>query len=469
MNAINEFLRRAKALVIKPKISLVGDMMVDQYYYVDASRVSPEFPVPVMKSDRESKVISVPGGVGNVASQFKHFNVDLRLHTLMDRNANIVLDDHGINVRYCHKMWETGHVPLKKRYYQGDFPLCRWDVEENDYGMGGDIDRWREMLLESFLTASVPDVVVFSDYDKGVFSGKGCKKKWMHALSDETISIVDPKRSPVDEWAGCTVFKPNAVEAEAMSGLKDWREQCEYFQDKLRCMAVIITQGGDGVVGKVGASYFEYAPRCNVSANSVIGAGDCFVSFLAIGLALEMDLVDAVKVAFEAGSVYVQNRHNKPVSSYELLKHVDSEAAKLMKPPVIRDYKLIWTNGCFDFGLTKGHVEYLRQARSLGDKLVVAVNGDDSVRRLKGEGRPIMSLEERMRILAALECVDFVVSFDEDTPFSLISEIMPDMIVKGGDYKVEDVVGGDLIPVTILDTVDCLSTTQKIEKLRASI
>jgi len=464
MEAIHEFLRRSKER--KPKIALVGDMLIDQYYEVDANRVSPEFPVPIMKSASDVCKVAVPGGVGNVACQFRHFDIDVQLFAMIDSYARWVLMESRIGTANCHTI-PDGHVPIKKRYYQGEFPLCRWDVEESDYGMSS-IVASQEALEEKFSAAPKPEVVIFSDYQKGVFNGYPWgKQRWLKSMRDEDIiTIVDSKNLNIGEWEGCTVFKPNSKEAELMTGIKDWERQCDLIQDSAKCMAVVITQGGNGVVGKVAGRYFEYRPRKSVVANSVIGAGDCFMAFLAMGLAHGMDVVDVAQVAFEAGAVYVQNMHNKPVTPYELMRHVDPVRAKLCMPPKERDYKLVFTNGCFDCGLTKGHVRYLDKAKQLGDRLIVAINGDESVRRLKGHDRPVMTLEDRMDVVAGLESVDFVVSFNEDTPYNLIKEIMPDLLVKGGDWKVEDIAGHDIVPVQIIGTIICDSTTQKIEKLR---
>ena len=454
----------------KTNIAVVGDCMVDEYYMVDASRVSPEFPVPVMLANTDEANVIVPGGAGNVACQFRNWNVDLSLYSLIDGYTEEVLFNSNVKTENCifpnNEYTKQGikwfHNPIKRRFYQGQFPLCRFDIEEPNGGI--DIDESRELLCRDFKLYK-PEVAIFSDYNKGLFAKK--RKDW---FSEEgaTISIVDPKKGPVDSWQGCTIFKPNSVEAEALSGAKDWKNQCNFFQRVVGCLAVVITQGGEGVVGKVGGAFFEYRPQKSHAAPSVIGAGDCFSAFLAMTMAHNFDIVDAVKIAYEAGAVYVQSRHNEPVSPYDLQKNIDPVAAKFVTPEFLKDRlkdnKLVFTNGCFDL-IHEGHILSLKEAKKLGDKLVVALNTDSSIKRLKGEKRPIQSLEERMTIMAAMQYVDYVVSFNEDTPLEIIKTIKPEIVAKGGDYKPEDVVGYGLAEIVILPFLAGKSTTGKIEKL----
>ena len=455
----------------KPKIAVVGDCFIDEYYYVDANRVSPEFPVPVLLSKSDVPNVVVPAGSGNVCMQFKYWNIDLQLFSLLDINTNNVLIENCINVvdSKCLEMdsrcpEEKFHCPIKKRYYQGQFPLCRLDVEEPNYGLTN-LDVWKQELQEAYFKFK-PEVAIFSDYDKGVFNGKPLK--WFNDEGN-TITIVDPKKGPPNKWQGCTIFKPNQKEAEELSDYRDWKNQCNQLQKLVNCIAVVITLGGDGVVGSVGGRHFEYRPNKVKRCESSIGAGDCFSAFLAMTMAHNFDIMDAVKIAFEAGSAYVLNRHNQPVSPYDLYKHIDPISAKYVTYEFLakrdKNKKLIFTNGVFDAGLTENHVRCLQQAKQLGDELVVALNSDASVKRIKGENRPIMSLKERMRIMASLDFVDYVVSFDEDTPLLLIQKILPSIVVKGGVYRPEEVVGYGVVDVIILDKFNGMSTTDKIRKI----
>jgi len=447
----------------KPRIAVVGDAMVDEYHSVVANRVSPEFPIPVLRSDG-SPPVRLPGGAANVCHQFKHFNMDVRLFSWADKYAKEVFEEHDITWS-GFDLDEDKCLPIKRRYYDKDFPLCRLDVEKKYCGV------LKHQLLgyQSNVFKSIaefrPYVTIYSDYGKGLFANMN------RVFQDDlAFSIVDPKDGPISRWKGCTLIKPNAEEARRMSGEVDWKKQCDYFQSETECMGVVITHGNKGVVGKIGEedNYFEYEPERQVVADSVIGAGDCFVAFLAMCMAHQMDVMEAVEVAFEAGAIYVQRRHNKPISTWELKLHDDPIQGKFVKPAdlVNRDYTLCFTNGCFDL-LHAGHLSTLEFAKSKADKLVVGVDSDESVKAAKGEDRPIISIKDRMGMLANLECVDFVIEFNEETPYNLVQEIKPDVLVKGDDWAWDEVVGSDLVKeVHLAPTLDGISTTNIIENIR---
>jgi D-beta-D-heptose 7-phosphate kinase/D-beta-D-heptose 1-phosphate adenosyltransferase len=240
----------------------------------------------------------------------------------------------------------------------------------------------------------------------------------------------------------------------------------------IKCEYVVITQASQGIsiYSKDDIQHIRPTRPLDV-AESVIGAGDCFCAFLAMSLARGMSVYESCDLAWHAGTIYVKNRYNKPLTTKDLYDYVDPTYNKinsLDEMKKARNYKLVFTNGCFDL-LHAGHLNTLRFAKSLGDKLVVAVNSDDSVARLKS-GRPIVNLENRMKMLASLDMVDYVVSFDEDTPHNLITQINPDIVVKGGDYREEDVVGYGLGPQVVLaPLIDGFSTTNIVEKIKSLI
>ena len=432
-NLIEIFVR--KDLSHTCQISVVGDVMLDEYYDVSVDRISPEFPIPIMRS-KNDLYTRVPGGAANVALQFSQFNTLVYLTGITSQ----VMPVMPANV-ISHSPYNCDLiVPVKKRFYQGDFPVGRWDVEEACYGVEPDAIAYRFNNWELENTA----VTVFSDYNKGLFS-----KPWYARLLKDRLTIVDPKND-LTRWQGCTILKPNSVEAKALTGESDWRRQAEKLKKIVGCRDVVITQGSEGVVGITPNGFFEYHPSRKDEVNSVIGAGDCFIAFLAMAVAHGMSTYEAAIIAYEAGAVYVQSKHNRPLKPAELLARKCGS-------------QVVFTNGCFDL-LHAGHIQTLEFAKNQGDLLVVGVNSDDSVRRLKGNGRPVNKLADRMRVLSAMKCVDCVVPFDSDTPLDLIKYVRPDVIVKGGDYKAEDVVGHDLAKVVIAPVVAGLSTTGLIQK-----
>lgn len=435
------------------KIAIYGDSILDEYHQVNVTRISPEFPIPIMLSEQINPFKIVLGGAANIAAQLVNFNVKIQLYSLIDQHF---LDNACINTNNCVKI--DKNISRKKRFYDKNFPICRWDIENENYGYT--INQLNEILNKLFNQPVNADIIIFSDYNKGVFSSNFHEK-----LIKDNITIVDPKGKDIDKWIGCTVFKPNAHEALLFSGKKEWKDQCMYFKNRLKCNSVVITNEANGVRGLCENEYFEYIP-VNIKnlPESVIGAGDNFVSFFSLSLANGFNIPQSAEIAFEIASLYVQKKHNEPIKQRQLYPN-----SKFILPEelVNRDYKLVMTNGCFDI-IHSGHIEALKFAKSKGDKLVVAVNSDNSIKRLKGCNRPINDLQARMSVLEALEMVDYVVSFEEDTPYELINLIKPDVLVKSAEWQGKAVAGEDLVKEMIFAPhVENKSTTNIIEKIQS--
>lgn len=452
---IKEFLKKNREERLN--IHVLGDALVDEYYKVKVNRISPEFPMPIMWSltdDPQRK----PGGAANVAYQFKNFNVDVTLDCLPDLDAASVFVDHGINY-HTPMIQIQSKLPVKRRFFDDNVQIIRHDIESRLCGVTAEIiDFYTDSLCQEIGKRKVqPNVTIFSDYNKGFFNSEECN---LLDLYNSSITIVDPKKGPIKKWRGCTIFKPNAKEAEDLSGRTKWKEQAKYFQNELECESVVITDGGKKVSGVYKEEFFCFVPDKVVEVESVIGAGDTFCVFLALAVGHGFTIPEAAEIAWTAGSVYVQNNMNRPITPAELAKD------KIVSPEDLanRDYKLVFTNGCFDAGLTVAHVKCLEFAKQHGDKLVVAMNSDASVTRIKGNGRPILSFLERSQIVSALGCVDFIVEFNEDTPKKVIDQIRPSVIVKGGDYKKEDVVGKEIAEIKIFPYIEATSTTEKIRR-----
>jgi D-beta-D-heptose 7-phosphate kinase/D-beta-D-heptose 1-phosphate adenosyltransferase len=438
----------------KYNIHCVGDAMVDEYYEVKVDRISPEHPMPVMLCQNE--VCRKPGGSANVAYQFKHTNTDVQLVTLYDPNAIKIFYKEGINPSY---LGIEAALPIKRRFMQKGVQVApRLDIEYPNCKLTDiEIDEYFQLIKNFINKNEKPDAVIFSDYNKGFFNSN----KNFIELYPNSITIVDPKSHDLRKWKNCTIFKPNAKEAEDLSGYKDWKMQCHYFAEKLDCQAVIITNAGQGIKGWFAGDLFEYAPEYDkLDVQSVIGAGDCFAAFLALALCVGLDPIAAAKIAYHAGLTYVKQRLNRPIVLAELIHN------KIVQPQDLknRDFNLVFTNGCFDI-LHSGHIETLKFARSKGDKLVVAINSDESVSRLKGLDRPIVPLVHRLTNISNLNCVDYVVVFDEDTPLETIKKIRPNSLVKGSQYNIDDVIGGEYVDNIFLSPmIENFSTTRIINK-----
>lgn len=449
-----------------PKISVgvVGDAMIDEYMDVDIKKISPEFPIIVLQSEEE-KYQYLPGGAANCAYQFTHFNVDAHLYSFSDDHASKVFSDNGLNLS---GIVEIGNrISRKRRLYSQGLPVSRTDIESKNYGYSEEILKFRSAdVFQKVRSNKSLQALVLSDYNKGLFSGFD-----QEIMREFKNVIVDPKCGDLYRWRSCTVFKPNLEEALRLSRKSTVLEAGSYLLNLLSCEAVVVTMAGDGVmVFQKTKSPIHIRPKRKLTpAESVIGAGDCFAAFYAMSLARGFNYEQAAEISFHAGTLYVQNKHNKPLTPQEFIYSYDPFSVKYVNCPESffdrKKYRLVFTNGCFDFGLTSAHVECINFAKNQGDKLVVALNSDDSVRKLKGNGRPILPFADRVKIISSLQSVDYVVGFDEDTPLKIIQQIMPDLIVKGGDYTVEQVVGNHLAEVKIFDYVLSMSTTQKIEKI----
>lgn len=458
MKLLNDFLTKNRERQLN--IHCVGDAMIDEYLDVDVKRISPECPAMVLHSNN-NKCIIKPGGVANVAYQFKYFNVIPHLICWGNQSEVSLFLQHGIEL----KLWDSKNIsnhcnlPIKKRFINNGIQIIRHDIEDYLCGLHEhDVELATTEIQEIIKNTFKPDIAILSDYNKGFFSSKNNR---IIDCYKNVKTIVDPKIGPLSKWKGCTIFKPNAKEAMELSGKTHWKDQATYLQNELECESVIITFGGDRVAGIWYKDFFEFIPNRSVVVESVVGAGDAFVCFLAMAIGHGFSIPNSVEIAWNAGANYVQHKRNRPIVPAEL------SLSGIVNPKDLknRDFKLVFANGCFDFGLTSSHIKCLEFAKQQGDKLVVALNSDKSISRLKGVNRPVMPLIERQKIISSLKCVDFVVSFEEDTPLELIKELNPSIIVKGGDYKKEEVVGYGIADVKIFPFQDGMSTTDKLNKI----
>lgn len=452
-----------KIICSKLKIGIIGDSMLDEYYNVNVKKISPEFPIPVMHSEKSDAAEILPGGAANVAYQLRNINENTFLCSFLDSQAFNILDKYGIDTSLSVCV-DPFCIPRKKRFYSQDFPTYRWDVEKENYGMDEETLLSKSIELRNKIISQNFDVLIFSDYNKGIFINSV-----LSSLSKEhpcPLRIVDPKKD-IKKWHGCTLIKPNSLEAFAITNKKCKEDQIKSIIEQTDCKQVIITSEGNGFLG-YDDNFFEYKNKNKTQhANSVIGAGDCFIAFLGLCLGNKVPLNLSAEFSFQMGLIYVTEKHNKPLSVDVIKKKTLGYLSKVIdyKDVIQRDFKLVVTNGCFDV-LHAGHIENLQFAKKQGDKLLVLVNGDQSVSRLK-PNRPINKLKHRMQMLAAIECVDFVSYFDEDTPFDAMSKLKPDVLVKGEDYKNKNVVGSEFSSkIVFAPLVDGLSTTKLLESLK---
>lgn len=453
--------------------------MLDRYWHGGTSRISPEAPVPVVHiRDIEERL----GGAGNVALNIASLGSYAAVIGLVgcDDNAKILaLQLAQAGVESLLEPQANYPTITKLRVISRQQQLIRLDFEEGFEAVPTDIitRRTEEALAHV-------DVIVLSDYGKGVL--KNARQLIDLAKAAGKPVLVDPKSRDFSLYHGASLITPNLAEFEAVVG--HCRDEEEIVSRGLALMALhqfgalLVTRGEQGMTLLCPHEPPLHLPTQAREVYDVTGAGDTVISVLAASLAAGESLANATYLANVAAGLVVAKLGTATVTVSELHRALhnlheyrfgilnEEELASVISETKLRGERVVMTNGCFDI-LHAGHVQYLQEARKLGDRLVVAVNDDASVRRLKGASRPINTLENRMAVLAALESVDWVVPFAEETPERLYCRLVPDILVKGGDYQPEQVAGGACVQanggkVIILSFKEGCSTTQLIETIR---
>ena len=461
------------------RVLVVGDVMLDRYWHGVTSRISPEAPVPVVHvGESEERA----GGAANVALNIAALGAQTRLLGVTGddepaTSLETLLSAAGITCGF-QKIADTPTV-TKLRVISRHQQLIRLDFEDGFDAIDGSalLQRYRQDLQHC-------DVVVLSDYGKGTLADIESLISLARAAGKPVL--VDPKALDFSRYHGATLITPNMAEFELVAGHcaseQQLIEKGGQLLEQHDLDALLITRGEHGMsLLSRGAPEFHLPTQAR-EVFDVTGAGDTVISVLAAALAAGEDLPAATALANLAAGIVVGKLGTASVSVPELRRTAqlgldagfgEMNAGQLqiaVADARSHGERIVMTNGCFDI-LHAGHVAYLAEARRLGDRLIVAVNSDDSVKRLKGAGRPINSLDRRMTVLAALESVDWVVAFSEDTPEQLICAIGPDLLVKGGDYQPEDIAGYECVErrggdVIVLGFEDGCSTSSIIDAIR---
>lgn len=459
------------------KVLVVGDVMLDRYIYGSVARISPEAPVPVVKASNTADAL---GGAANVANNI----ASLKAHCMLigvagedDSKKSIteLLDKAGIE----SALPDGGVATTTKIRVIGQRQqMLRMDYEDILISGAPVFER-----LQNAFDRQIGDydLVVLSDYGKGVLSTSFCKYLIEKASAANKPIVVDPKGSDWTKYTGATIITPNVKELSEVAGYSvrnidtDIVDAGKRVREKYKLKYLVVTRSEKGIT-IISDSDVAHFPTQAQEVFDVSGAGDTVVATMSCAIAAGYDVEDAVRTANYAAGVVVSKMGTVPITAAELYQalHGRGQGAALPKERALTWVKemkslgrrVVFTNGVFDI-LHRGHVTYLRQARALGDLLIVGLNSDASTRRLKGETRPVNTQDDRAFLLSALDCVDAVVIFDEDTPYELLQEIRPDVLVKGGDYTVDTIVGKEFAgEVAVLSFVDGFSTTKTIEKMR---
>ncbi len=461
----------------KGKILVIGDIILDEYLKGLVSRVSPEAPVSVLKpEDRELRL----GGASNVAANVKSLGSRVELLGVVGRDETgkelrSLLKDASIKASLASSDKTTIH---KLRLLAGQQQLLRLDIEQTF-----DWKEWRSTKKSFSKKLKDFGAVIVSDYGKGTlqdvpFIIQQAKKR-------DIPVFIDPKGNNFNKYKGAYIITPNYLEfSTEVGGVKNEQElnsKASNMIKKLSLQGLLITRGQEGMTlfkkerGKVNRSDFPTEAR---DVFDVSGAGDTVIASLAAAQSSGMTLEDSVKLANAAAGIVIGKSGTASPSLAELsisLNSGDSVLSKAQIKDLVKEAKkdskkIVFTNGCFDL-LHVGHIAYLEEAEQLGDRLVVALNSDSSVRKLKGSKRPINKLKDRAKQIAALDSVDWVTSFSEDTPLKLIKELEPDVLVKGKDYKVKNITGSKEVlskggQVKTIKLIKGVSTSNLIKKIK---
>jgi D-beta-D-heptose 7-phosphate kinase/D-beta-D-heptose 1-phosphate adenosyltransferase len=471
------------------KILVIGDVMLDRYWHGDSQRISPEAPVPIVNISACSDKV---GGAGNVARNISHLDGQVTLMGIVgnDENGQLLeslLAEDNVYAELIKQ--DTQPTITKLRVISRHQQVVRLDFEQVFDKQHAEtlMGRFKQLVFDH-------DFIVFSDYNKGSLACVTEMIDFARKLGKTTL--VDPKSQDLSIYRGANVITPNKIEFIAAGGLTESEEAIESSarQILMDCgiESMLVTRSEQGMSAITFEGKLDL-PAQVLEVSDVTGAGDTVIATLAVVMAAGLTLPEAANVANLAAGIVVAKLGAATVSPRELYRATNAALFKSKKSHYQTPFddvlkhirfarhsgeKIVFTNGCFDI-LHAGHVHYLEQARALGDRLVVGINSDESVSRLKGVNRPVNKLKQRATVLTGLASVDWVIPFGEvkgdlydDTPFHLIEEINPDILVKGGDYQIDEIVGADLVlanggQVKTIDFVDGCSTTGTIKTIQA--
>lgn len=463
----------------RARILVVGDVMLDRYWHGMSTRISPEAPVPVIKVDQTE---DRPGGGANVALNMAALGASVSLAGVVgnDKEGQILegfLRVAGIETNFL--VSSTKPTITKLRVISRHQQLLRMDFEDKF-----DSSDSLALVNKARNLISQTNVLVLSDYAKG--SLQDCQALIRFSREAGVPVLVDPKGQDFSRYRGATMLTPNFHEFEAVVGKcsseRELVEKGATLISDLELQALLVTRGEQGMTLLRPDHPELHLPARGREVFDVTGAGDTVIATLAAAMAAGLPMPEATALANLAAGIVVGKLGTAAVSAPELRRAIIAEQGAqrgvvteeqlllAIEDARASGERLVFTNGCFDI-IHAGHVGYLEEARKQGDRLIVAVNSDASIRQLKGSGRPINPLDRRMAVLAGLEAVDWVVPFSEDTPERLLRRVKPDVLVKGGDYREDQVVGGSIVKayggtVKVLSFFDNCSTTSIVNKIR---
>ncbi|TAH35346.1 MAG: bifunctional D-glycero-beta-D-manno-heptose-7-phosphate kinase/D-glycero-beta-D-manno-heptose 1-phosphate adenylyltransferase HldE [Alphaproteobacteria bacterium] len=473
--------------MVQTRVLCVGDVMLDKFVYGKIDRISPEAPIPVLQFERESQML---GGAGNVLRNLTALRAQGTLLSVVGQDESAArIKELGSELKSAHlDLVADAARPttLKTRYISGNQQMLRVDDESksvlNDIMVEQLCQRAKNLVAKS-------QAVILSDYGKGTLHSKLISEIIAAAKQTHVPVLVDPKGVDYSRYRGATILCPNLKElAQGSNHPVDTEENiiaaAKLLIQQVDLQALLVTRSKDGMSLIARDGSVLHLPAQAREVFDVSGAGDTSIATLAAAIATGASLPDAAHLANTAAGIVVGKLGTAVVMPSEideaLMAHQGRVRSKLFDLPSLLDrvkiwrhqgYKIGFTNGCFDL-IHPGHVSLLRQARNSCDRLIVAMNTDNSVKRLKGPSRPVQNQDSRSTVMSSMDNVDAVILFDEDTPMNLLQAIKPDVLVKGADYTIDKVVGADLVQsyggkIVLAKLEEGHSTTSTVKKIAA--
>ncbi|MBI2485693.1 MAG: D-glycero-beta-D-manno-heptose-7-phosphate kinase [Deltaproteobacteria bacterium] len=476
----------------KLRILVIGDVMLDRYFWGDVQRISPEAPVPILKVSGENLSL---GGAANVAKNLRSLGATVEIFGIIGRDGEgenliallkqIQIDSKGI-ISDLKNLTAT-----KTRLIAENQQIARIDKEETSPIS----DKVKNHIMRAFTKSveeNTPHGIIISDYAKGLIREDLSNEIIQLARRKGIFVCIDPKGKDFNKYKGANVITPNQKETEELCGFpieddKTLKRAAEILIEQTDAEGVLITRGRHGISFYVKGTHEIKTIHSDArEVFDVTGAGDTVVSAFTLSYITSKSWEDSVRIANCAAGIVVGRIGTATVTQQELSERFNYSQYLSNNKILTRDLlsktvfrlkeegkRIVFTNGCFDL-FHIGHLKLLKQAKEMGDVLVVGINSEDSAKRLKGEGRPFIGENDRVNIIAALDCVDYVVVFEEDTPLDLIKVLKPDLIVKGGDYSLDTVVGKNFVEsyggkVFIIPLVEGVSTSLLVDKIRNGI
>jgi D-beta-D-heptose 7-phosphate kinase/D-beta-D-heptose 1-phosphate adenosyltransferase len=451
-------------------ILAIGDLMIDINYISEIKRNAPEADIPIYNILDVNYIL---GGASNVALNLKNLGTNVEIISVIgdDINGNKIKEMFDFN-KITHNLFidKERKTTQKNRIFVNDKLNVRYDNESTH-----DISISIENEIISYITSKNDiDAIVISDYDKGVITENLAQTIINYANENNIPTFVDPKLKNYTKYKNCFLFKPNQNESETISGEKNIDKILQFIKDKIACKNILMTRGKEGMILNNINNKIEHDSIINLV--DVTGAGDVVLSVLVYCYLKDGDLLKACKVANYIGgkSVSVVGNYNVSIEDIEEYNEIntdfktkiiyDYEDEKILK--ISRKKNIVFTNGCFDI-LHSAHIELFKFSKSKGDILVVGLNSDDSIKRLKGETRPINDINERSYILSLFDFIDYIIIFTEDTPLNIIKLLKPDILIKGSDYNENTIVGKEYVKnVLFFNFIKNKSSTNVINKIK---